>query len=339
MLREALTLERLQAMSPGEASACFVNRAADGLSPSEQALLKEWLAADPSHHAAFERASASWRAFDDAQGDELLDAMRRHALAGQRPAPFWRSPALAAVASLLLVVTVTLIYLTPSRRAEPGPRTEAVVAWSTYRAGAHEVRNVALSDGSTIILDAGSAARVRFAGLERSVSLDTGRAVFNVAKDPRRPFAVTAGDREVVALGTRFEVDRRHTGLRVSLFRGKVAIRTRVVGDQATLLHAGQQFVDEDGAVSVRELSGPEEMPGWAEGMLDFNDVPLAEAVAEVNRYSSVRLVIGDHQAATMRVSGQFRAGEAERFASTLAEAYPVTLSRRGEQIVITARR
>ncbi len=54
--------------------------------------------------------------------------------------------------------------------------------------------------------------------------LDSGEALFDVAKNPRRPFIVTAGDRQVVALGTSFVVRRQERQVTVTLIEGKVAV-------------------------------------------------------------------------------------------------------------------
>lgn len=63
--------------------------------------------------------------------------------------------------------------------------------------------------------------------------------------------------------------------------------------------------------------------------MLHFDDDRLAQAIAEVNRYAAVQIVIRDPAVAAMRVSGEFRAGDPERFARTIAELRPVRVVRR----------
>ena len=104
MLREALTSDRLRAMTPGEASAYFVARADEGLTGHEQDLLAEWLAADQAHPLAFDRAQRAWRSFDGADGNEILTAMRNHAR-GARPKSWSRWPRAAAVAAMLIIVS------------------------------------------------------------------------------------------------------------------------------------------------------------------------------------------------------------------------------------------
>jgi transmembrane sensor len=323
MLREALTTERLSAMAPDEAAACFITRREEGLTESEQYLFDAWLAADGAHALAFDQAERSWRAFDRAEGDEILNAMRAHAIgAGRRRREMW--PRLIAVAAMLcLVVTATLIFGPSWRRVSPGP-AGAPEAWTQYASAHGQVRSFTLPDGSTMTLDAESVAQTRFRGSERAVRLLHGRGFFEVTKDPARPFAVAAADRRVVALGTRFEVALAPGSLRVTLLRGRVAVEPLTAG-QTTILNPGQQFIEQGSAISVRTIdSGSEDQPGWRKGLIDLDDLPLGEAAMQINLYARNRIIVRDPAVARMRVSGQFRAGDPDRFAQTITEMYPL---------------
>jgi transmembrane sensor len=323
MLREALTLDRLNAMATDEVAAWFVAQREEGLTAPEDALLADWLAADPAHGDAYRRAGRAWDAFADAEGDEILAAMRAHALAPDgRRTGWWR---MAAAAAVILVAAVGLVLQLGSGTAPSGGEAVRYIAQT-------EVREIALPDGSTMTLDARSAAVARFGGGERSLELERGRALFDVEPDPSRPFAVTAGTQRVVALGTEFEVDRAPARLTVSLFHGKVAVE-RVSSGSAVTLMPGEQFVEANGVSVVRKLDTDAMPAGWRTGLLDFDDRPLSEAVAEVNRYASRPIVIRDPAVGGMRISGQFRAGDAERFASTVAEVHPLRVVRREGEI------
>ena len=52
-----------------------------------------------------------------------------------------------------------------------------------------------------------------------------------------------------------------------------------------------------------------------------------------MNRYSQDRIVIRDSSVAGLRVSGQFRAGDADRFAEALGELHAVRAVRRPGEI------
>src|SRR3546814_3423601 len=59
---------------------------------------------------------------------------------------------------------------------------------SDYRTGTGEMRNVTLSDGSSVTLDTGSAIAVNYGDGRRGVRLLAGRAWFDVANDESQPF-------------------------------------------------------------------------------------------------------------------------------------------------------
>ena len=328
MLREALTVERLEAMDPDETAALFVARRAEALTPSEEQLLALWLAVNDAHVRAFERAERAWQVFADGEDDELLAAMRDHALAegARRRWTDWRYGAAAAAALVLILVSSVLLF---SRQA-PSPGADTTVQY----ASAHgQVRAIRLADGSTMTLDSDSAASVRLGSEERAIRLQRGRALFEVAHDGSRPFEVTVGGRRVVATGTRFEVELTPAMLKVILLEGRVTVGPLDGNAQPVSLQPGQQFLERNGTAAIRTLEAGSASAGWQHGLIDFNDEPLGDAVAEVNRYSRDQLVIRDPAVAALRISGQFRAGEAERFARTVAEVHAVRLVRRGNRI------
>ncbi|MBB4098260.1 FecR family protein [Sphingomonas kyeonggiensis] len=332
MVREALTQERLRAMPVDEAAALLAVRRAEGLTASEEGLLADWLAADPAHARAFALAGRGWDAFDAGADDEILAAMRAHALVPRRRD--WLGwPQLAGVAAAVLLLVAVGLWWMPSRvPGGPAGPTVQEIAWSRYAAPAERVRDVTLADGSVMTLDAGSVAEVRFAADARAIRLVRGRALFEVAHDPARPFGVMAATRRVVALGTRFVVDLDDDMLKVMLIRGKVAVEPMGEGEAVTLM-PGQRFTERGDAVSVAMVPAPVETPAWSQGLVDLNDVPLSQAIAEINRHARIRIVIRDPRIAALRVSGQFRAGEAERFANTVAELHGLRVIRRAKEI------
>src|SRR3546814_3958255 len=86
-------------------------------------------------------------------------------------------------------------------------------------------RTVPLADGPAITPNPGSAVRVRYVAGCRLVRLLRGQALFEVAKDPHRPFVVQAGAKQITALGTIFEVRLLDSDrMKVTLVEGKVVV-------------------------------------------------------------------------------------------------------------------
>jgi len=332
MVREALTTEKLEGLGIEEAAALFVARRADGFTAGERALFEAWFAADEAHQDAFRRADRAWAVFDRSNGDEILEAMRQHALAPRRNWVSWR----AAAAILVIAIGAAALSMPSLRWWQRGAQQTVLTGAAVQYASARgEVKAVTLPDGSTMTLDADSVALGRFGAAERSIQLLHGRAFFIVAHDSVRAFTVTAGTQRTTDVGTRFDVNVAAGTLTITLVDGSVTV-TSVDGNAAAItLQSGQQFVERAGRTTVRTIGErTAQATSWRSGVLDFDDEPLSEAVAVMNRYSlQEQLVIHDPGVAALRLSGEFRAGDPERFAQTLAELYNLHLVRHANDI------
>src|SRR6202011_6029126 len=67
-------------------------------------------------------------------------------------------------------------------------------------------RTYRLADGSVVTLNTGTHLRYAYARGRRHVVLDGGEAFFEGAHDAAKPFVVSVGERDVVAVGTAFDI-------------------------------------------------------------------------------------------------------------------------------------
>src|SRR3546814_6073782 len=88
-----------------------------------------------------------------------------------------------------------------------------------YATAIGQQHDVALEDGSRVRLDTNSALVVRYSRKHRDVVLERGRAQFDVAHAPQRPFTVHAGPGTVRAVGTQFQRSEEHKSELQSLMR------------------------------------------------------------------------------------------------------------------------
>jgi transmembrane sensor len=340
MLREVISLRRIEAMAPDEAAAFLAMRRSDDPQAIDETLFQQWLQRDQANRAAWERARKVFALFDHARGDELVEEMRLHALEAQ-PEQSWSWARTSAVAAALLAIVTGAVFLSPGSipGSGDGGRQDGVVARPhgdapaargvRYATGIGEVRTEVLPDGSRMTIDTASTVVGDFSGAGRRLRLVDGRAFLSVRHDPARPFVVLAGDGEVRALGTRFEVRLDPGQLKVVLEEGKLAVRTQRSAP-AVMMSGGQQLVARSGHEAVLSRARLDEASNWQQGLATFDDVTLRAAAAELNRYSNDRLVVRDPQVAGLRVTGMFRTGDPERFGRALAQIYPVRAVRRG---------
>src|SRR5690606_30755436 len=159
------------------------------------------------------------------------------------------------------------------------------------------------------------------------------RARFEVARNPLRPFSVTAANEVVVATGTAFSVELVRQQVRVVLYEGHVAVLDREDGNVRRTVAVGARKLPADQLLRPgKELvlpvapqrsrtpvvaatiapADPVRSLSWEAGQLVFEDEPLDLVVERMNRYATRPLAIGDAGAAGVRVSGVFTAGDTE---------------------------
>jgi transmembrane sensor len=190
-------------------------------------------------------------------------------------------------------------------------------AKNLFLTGVGETQPLILEDGSRILLDTQSRLRVTFTASARDIELLEGQAHFDVAKDTRRPFRVRTGSAEVVAVGTRFDVAALAARTTVTLIEGRVNVRTLPNAahsePQVAAMVPGQQVgISSDGQLLDPQLVKIENVTAWQRGTIVLDDVPLPDALAAMNRYSTTRIVIPAPALQSRRVSGVFRAGDVE---------------------------
>lgn len=326
--------------SPDEQAARWCLAFAEGdLSPSARAAFDRWIA-DPINEQAFAEAAAVWNLVDVAATTPELVIMRRAALSdfARATAPWHRRiPAWAgAIAAMLLVAIVsTAIFYRPVE---------------IYRTGIGERRIAMLADGSKLSLDADTEVDVRLSRGRRDLTLVRGRAKFDVAHDPLRPFAVAAGDKIVVATGTSFSVEMLDRKVHVLLYEGHVAVLDghdarpvprqggdavrRTAADQG--LVPGKELIAPFGPAATATIAPADEQrsASWEGGQLSFDDEPLASAVERVNRYAREKIAIDD-RAAAIRVNGVFKAGDTDAFVEGVSAVGSLRASRDGERILL----
>lgn len=193
-------------------------------------------------------------------------------------------------------------------------------ASGTYATSIGELRSITLEDGSVVELNTSSKVRARFSPQLREVQLLSGEAVFKVAKNANRPFRVSAGSTQIVAVGTEFNVYARKSKTVITVIEGRVRVTdrpalSRVSGSAEALtdrnleLGIGEQAViAPHRPISRVKLADSRQVMSWTERRLIFDDTPLLEAAEEFARYNPKYIRVDDPKLQALRVSGVFNA-------------------------------
>lgn len=317
---------------------------------AEREEFEAWLGQSPENALAFEETRALWASLDGLEDDAVLGPHVTAALAPDADsfmaqpmqavgAMGWRSrpvrtrarlPLGVGIAAAVALTLVGVLWLA----FRPKAPVETYVASGT-------IESVRLSDGSSVQLDLQTSITAQLGNARRDIELRRGRALFDVARDPGRPFVVDAGIGRVTALGTRFQVWRSGERVSVTLLQGMVSIAT--VGDsngaRSLRLSPGQtaSYAPQTRSWTV-EATDAEVLTSWSQGFLVFRATPLRRALAEINRYSNVQLSLADPGMDSLVVSGSFKLGDGQAAAEALTHALPVKTAMRGGKIVISRR-
>lgn len=278
--------------------------------------------ANPENRAEYERLEDIKRAMAAMRDDPDMrqaaaEARQRGAVRRRRYAPFKLLPRLFSgglVAACLVAAIGAFALRMP-----------------TYSTRVGETFSATLEDGSRVQLNTDSAVHVRYSAGQRRIELLRGQALFQVAHNTQRPFIVVAGDTQVRAVGTRFDVRKIGQDVRVVLVQGSVEVSDPAVRPTPWRLKAGQSLALPR-AASVATAPTTVDTPSatsWTTGNLTFQGVRLAEATAELNRYSRDKIVLAPGVPADRLVTGVFPTGDNGDFVAAVSSIFDLKSERK----------
>jgi len=304
-----------------------------------------WVRRSPSHVAAFLRADDVFCRLAGMGSQHRIDIeeLRERYAAQHRARERTRFAGMAGHSAKVWVARAACVLV-------PMVVGLAVYTWresDTYTTAVGEQREVQLPDGSIMILNTRSRARVDFSAKQRFVHLEAGEALFDVEHNERRPFIVFTSTVRVRALGTRFDIYERgqSQSTTVSVLAGAVQIvveqggpRTPPSAPQPTRLSAGEQARASYAGVTREVQPDVADAVAWRDRTLVFRRTPLADVVTEYNRYNTTQIHIEDPWIQRQEMSGTYSADRPETLVRYLEKAFDVSVIRQGDGWVVRGR-
>jgi len=302
--------EQTRIIRADQAAEWFLRLREDDVSEAE---LAEWFSwcADPENLREFQALRNTWRGFEPlrtaglklleglAQGESVPRSIATPGSAeGSNPSQFraitrrrTRIVAMAAAFGGIAIVGLWYAMLT-GRPHDFAARTT--------------IRSTVLPDGSTLTLAPRTSVSINFSGPRRTLEMPRGEAFFKVQPNALKPFVVHTADLSVTAVGTAFDVRSGPDRIVVTVQEGVVAVaRTGVRDGGSWRVSDGYQITYDPREQSARITAvQPDHVLAWREGRLEYFSQPIGAVVAEVSRYSSQPIEIGDPELAKLTFTG-----------------------------------
>jgi transmembrane sensor len=320
------SLEAIEA----EAATWVVVLGREAISPEDLARFNAWMNQGERHRGAFNALSGLWREL--AVLKELPDIAAVE-VSGAPAQGFSRRKIVAAAACIpFAVLTVFGVRAYRDRRINQK---------GDFSSGVGEQKTVRLADRSVVELNTDSAMRVDYNEAARRVWLLRGEAYFDVAKDPERPYLVFAAGNVVEAVGTAFTVRMRpDSALDVTVEEGRVALSAAISAKEPRQviaeLTARQSAVFSGRVEHITQLEDVElvQKLAWRQGLLAYAGVPLSDVVADVSRYTDVKIEFADPALGAIPIGGVFRVNQLNALFDSLHLTFGLRVERVSPKLV-----
>jgi transmembrane sensor len=255
----------------------------------------------------------------------------------------WPFAVAAATAAIFAIGGVKAMIGTIGARNHPTVARPAAMRQIITATG--QRAEIHLDDGSRVMLGVASRLRLSsdFGVRTRDVYLD-GTAYFEVVHDSAHPFVVHTANAVARDVGTRFVVSAypETHATRVVVRDGAVAllpVRDSNSSTHSVLLTGGHlgQLRAGDTLATTRRVD-PALYTAWMQGNLVFHDVPLREAAAELERWYSVDVKLGDPSLGDVPISASFAFESFDEALSVVTTVLPLRAVRRGNVVTLYRR-
>jgi len=317
------------------------------LTELEKSALQTWLSLSTRNTEVLLEVAHLWDKMDDLS--RLSDLFPQTSKNTAKKNSTWFG---ALAASVIFIITLGFYQDGFNFSAEQS----AVVAMQmNYQTGIGESNTINLPDNSKIVLNTNSFVQVRYTASARVIDLQRGEIHIDVAHDKSRPLSVIAGGKVIQAVGTAFNVEVRNELVELIVTDGKVLVASRDKNNTKTDNDdIGKRLPNNAMAISKGEkvnldLTGntiekvvkvdPVEVAAslsWRQGNLIFRGESLAEAMAEISRYTDIKFELADdEQLQQVQVAGMFKTGDVTGLLEVLSNNFNISYKRVGNDKII----
>lgn len=343
-----------------EEASVWVARLDRGLSAEEEKAFCKAMAASPDLYAMVLNMAELWDRMDVL---ECLSDILPNPSEKKEPSHYQYS---AMAMAACLVVAVMVGMWTGLGGITSSSLWMSISGRAVYETAVGEHSTVNFPDGSQVVLNTDTLLRVKYTDSRRMFMLERGEIHVDVAHDKNRPLTVSSGSKVIQAVGTAFSVELGE-GKNVELIvtdgkvlvgleqssrgepllltdaedsHGQTARAVKELGLATVAVSKGEKFLLGAPNQTVEKINSEdiEAKLSWRQGSLVFRGESLAEAIAEISRYTSVDFEFSDKKLEKLRIAGRFKSGDVRGLLKALRDNFNISYQRVGEEKVILGR-
>ncbi len=198
--------------------------------------------------------------------------------------------------------------------------------------------NIALPDGSTVILNGNSSVRYKESWDEdehREVWIH-GEGFFDVkhTQEHQKFIVHVSNTINVQVLGTRFNVKSRRGKTEVMLEEGKVQMNMKQPGIPDTITLKPGQLVTLENQIFARSTVQASRYSSWKEKKLYFDQTPLLEVAKILEDTHGYQVEFKNESLKSRKLSGELQSGKVEDILVALRETLQIQITKDGNKLL-----
>lgn len=298
------------------------------LSVEEKAELDEWLE-NPQNRTLYDEQKKLWSSADDLRKMKSIDKKKalnkiEAQLFGKLVINHFRK--LERIAAVLFIpVLLTAAWLFYDSHFNYSFKNQLV--YNTVEIPSGTKSKLTLPDGTNVCLNAGSSLKypVEFQGNERRIEL-SGEAYFEVTKNKKWPFIVSAGELNIKVLGTKFNCSAYPNDklVETALVEGSVEL-SGTNGKNKFVMKPGEFAVfSKTGKTIEKSETNLDKYVAWKSGKLMFRDDPMERVIERLGRWYGVEFQLKDKELLKYTYSATFSTESLDQVLKMLALSAPI---------------
>lgn len=312
----------------------LLNDLTSDISEEEKEILEDEMSADSETGAKIQIIRDYWHyCFPKSQQNQIIQKTEKKlGFASSSKSRINNNIFYKIAAGLLLLISLSYMGYDYFR-----PATE--VSLNKYITNPGQVKNIVLSDGTKVWLNAQSVLIVAepFLNNTREVML-VGEGYFEVAPNPEKPFVVKTQKLKTKVLGTHFNIsayidDNKHE---VRLYEGKVELAPLDSPGNKMLIKPGEKVIynrENNGfEIYVTDLGEP---AAWRDGVIRFYDEDLYSIAKVLERRFNTKILVADDQIGKLHFTANFDEEPLDKIFELLKEAHDFKFIKLKDSIII----